>query len=122
LGLYSDSPLPRGVAISRSMPLPRSNLRSIRRATAAALPTFVKPQLSKLVKEPPAGPEWLHEIKFDGYRMHARLDHGDVRLLRRRSSARWDRPHDGCVTGRLNFIPRASSPRIICAPIPAISH
>jgi ATP-dependent DNA ligase len=26
-------------------------------------------------------PEWLHEIKFDGYRMHARLDRGTVRLL-----------------------------------------
>lgn len=53
------------------------------RATAAALPAFVKPQLSKLVKEPPAGTEWLHEIKFDGYRMHARLDRGDVQLLTR---------------------------------------
>jgi DNA ligase D-like protein (predicted ligase) len=29
------------------------------------------------------GPEWLHEIKFDGYRMHARLDRGAVRLLTR---------------------------------------
>src|SRR5262249_15941888 len=27
------------------------------------------------------GPDWLHEIKFDGYRMHARLDRGAVRLL-----------------------------------------
>src|SRR5438309_7738997 len=26
------------------------------------------------------GEQWLHEIKFDGYRMHARLDRGDVRL------------------------------------------
>ena len=31
----------------------------------------------------PDGPEWLHEIKFDGYRIHARLDHGVVRLLTR---------------------------------------
>ena len=30
-----------------------------------------------------AGPEWLHEIKYDGFRMHARLDHGEVRLLTR---------------------------------------
>jgi bifunctional non-homologous end joining protein LigD len=29
------------------------------------------------------GPAWLHEIKFDGYRMHARLDRGAVRLLTR---------------------------------------
>src|SRR5689334_8733575 len=35
---------------------------------------LVKPQLTKLVDAPPDGPEWLHEIKFDGYRMHAGLD------------------------------------------------
>ena len=32
---------------------------------------------------PSRGPEWLHEIKYDGYRMHARLDHGRVSLLTR---------------------------------------
>jgi len=37
----------------------------------------------KQVDTPPDGPEWLHEIKFDGYRMHARIDRGDVRLLTR---------------------------------------
>ena len=31
----------------------------------------------------PEGDAWLHEIKFDGYRMHARLDRGTVRLLTR---------------------------------------
>ncbi len=35
------------------------------------------------MKEPPPGPEWLHEIKYDGYRMHARLDRGRVLLLTR---------------------------------------
>src|SRR5437762_3320172 len=54
-----------------------------RRGEATALPSWVKPQLTKLVGEPPDGPEWLHEIKFDGYRMHARLDRGAVRLLTR---------------------------------------
>jgi bifunctional non-homologous end joining protein LigD len=37
----------------------------------------------KLVDQPPDGSEWLHELKFDGYRMHARLDRGSVRLLTR---------------------------------------
>jgi bifunctional non-homologous end joining protein LigD len=36
-----------------------------------------------LVKEAPTGPDWLHELKFDGYRMHALLEHGSVRLLTR---------------------------------------
>jgi len=43
----------------------------------------VKPQLTKLVDQPPDGPEWLHEITFDGYRMHARLGRGAVQLLTR---------------------------------------
>jgi ATP-dependent DNA ligase len=47
----------------------------------SSLPT--KPQLAALVETPPEGDDWLHEIKFDGYRMHARLDHGRVRLLTR---------------------------------------
>jgi DNA ligase D-like protein (predicted ligase) len=54
-----------------------------RNVEAMALPDWVKPQLTKLVDDPPEGPEWLHEIKFDGYRMHARLDRGAVRLLTR---------------------------------------
>src|SRR5882724_3618025 len=54
-----------------------------RRTEATALPGWIKPQLTKLVDQPPDGPDWLHEIKFDGYRMHARLDRGAVRLLTR---------------------------------------
>jgi DNA ligase D-like protein (predicted ligase) len=48
-----------------------------------ALPDWIRPQLTQLVKEAPDGDQWLHEIKFDGFRMHARLDHGEVRLLTR---------------------------------------
>jgi bifunctional non-homologous end joining protein LigD len=54
-----------------------------RRGKATALPAWIKPQLTRLVDAPPDGPEWLHEIKFDGYRMHARLDRSAVRLFTR---------------------------------------
>jgi bifunctional non-homologous end joining protein LigD len=47
------------------------------------LPEWIKPQLTQLVDQAPDGDQWLHEIKFDGYRMHARLDRGAVRLLTR---------------------------------------
>jgi ATP-dependent DNA ligase len=47
-----------------------------RRSLAAALPEWIAPQLTQLVDAAPERPEWLHEIKFDGYRMHARLDRG----------------------------------------------
>jgi bifunctional non-homologous end joining protein LigD len=47
------------------------------------LPRWIEPQLSKLATTAPSGPQWVHEIKFDGYRMAARLDNGHVRLLTR---------------------------------------
>src|SRR5262245_15437285 len=52
-------------------------------ARAAPLPKFVPPQLATLVAEAPRGDEWLHEMKFDGYRILARLEGGRARLLSR---------------------------------------
>ncbi len=49
----------------------------------ARLPAFVPPSLATLHSEAPTGANWLHEIKFDGYRIEARLDHGKVQLLTR---------------------------------------
>ena len=54
-----------------------------RRGQSPGLPKWVKPQLCKLVDAPPRGPAWLHEIKYDGYRMHARLDRRRAQLLTR---------------------------------------
>jgi DNA ligase D-like protein (predicted ligase) len=53
------------------------------RRNPAPLPEWVRPQLTQLVDQPPDGPAWLHEIKLDGYRMHAHIDRGSVRLLTR---------------------------------------
>jgi bifunctional non-homologous end joining protein LigD len=50
----------------------------------APLPAFVPPSLATLREQAPSGPKWLHEVKFDGYRIQARLDHGEVRLLTRK--------------------------------------
>ena len=47
------------------------------------LPAFIPPQLIQLVKEPPVGAEWAHELKYDGYRIHARLNQGRAKLLTR---------------------------------------
>ena len=52
-------------------------------ATTPRLPKWIKPQLTRLVDDAPAGQEWLHEIKYDGYRMHARIDGGEIKLLTR---------------------------------------
>jgi bifunctional non-homologous end joining protein LigD len=48
-----------------------------------SLPRWVEPQLSKLSTKAPSGPQWVHEVKFDGYRMVARIDKGSVGLLTR---------------------------------------
>src|SRR5438046_8991399 len=52
----------------------------------ASPPAWIKPQLAALVKQAPDGSDWLHEIKFDGYRMHARLDAGRVQIVTRRGN------------------------------------
>ncbi|UGQ48256.1 DNA ligase D [Massilia endophytica] len=50
----------------------------------AAMPEMFSPELATLVDAPPASPEdWLFEIKFDGYRMLARIDGKDIRLITR---------------------------------------
>ena len=52
-------------------------------AAGAPLPDFVKPCLATLADKAPDSGNWIHEIKFDGYRLQARLDHGRVTLLTR---------------------------------------
>jgi bifunctional non-homologous end joining protein LigD len=51
---------------------------------AAALPSFIEPQLTKSLEKPPSGPGWAHEIKFDGYRMQLRTESGTSSLLTRK--------------------------------------
>ena len=51
------------------------------------MPGFVPPQLASLRSKPPAGDNWLHEIKYDGYRLQIHLDKGRV-TIRTRTKAR----------------------------------
>jgi bifunctional non-homologous end joining protein LigD len=51
---------------------------------AAAMPGFIEPQLCKPVVKPPAGPDWAHEIKFDGYRLQLRVEAGAAQLFTRK--------------------------------------
>ncbi|MFJ2389165.1 DNA ligase D [Pseudomonas koreensis] len=51
-------------------------------ARKAKLPAQLKPQLATLVDSAPGG-QWSYEIKFDGYRIMARIDHGEVQLFTR---------------------------------------
>jgi bifunctional non-homologous end joining protein LigD len=53
-------------------------------AGTSALPAFVPPCLASLSDRPPDQGNWVHELKFDGYRIQARLDHGKATLLTRK--------------------------------------
>ena len=53
-----------------------------------AMPAFVEPALARLVDRPPGGDAWVHEIKFDGYRMQARVAGGKA-ALRTRKGLDW---------------------------------
>lgn len=56
--------------------------KTVRKTRPTTLPETFSPQLATLVDKAPAG-DWRYEIKFDGYRILARIDNGEVRLLTR---------------------------------------
>ena len=62
----------------RSVPLER-----LPGARKGPMPESIKPQLAALSDKAPEGDEWLHEIKYDGYRLLARIKDGTVRLITR---------------------------------------
>jgi bifunctional non-homologous end joining protein LigD len=55
-----------------------------KRNRADPFPEFIEPCLASLGADVPGGDRWLHEIKWDGYRLHVRAESGRVRLLTRR--------------------------------------
>jgi len=57
--------------------------QTIKGGKSASLPGFIEPQLASLATRPPPGDAWVHEIKFDGYRLLARIDRGHVKLKTR---------------------------------------
>ncbi|TIT00330.1 DNA ligase D [Mesorhizobium sp.] len=76
----------------------------IKGAKKAALPDFVEPTLATLVSSAPSGERWLHEIKFDGYRLQARIEAGRVKLLTR-SGLDWTKKFGKAVISALADIP-----------------
>lgn len=56
-------------------------------AKSRRMPRFVEPELATLVESAPEGDDWLHEIKFDGYRMLCYINDQQVRLETRNRNA-----------------------------------
>ena len=76
--------MPKRTAVDRRARALRRKVTSIASGPESAHPpTWIKPQLTRLDEEAPQGTDWLHEIKYDGYRMHARIDGDKVQLLTR---------------------------------------
>src|SRR4051812_42727434 len=62
----------------------KSKSKKAKSGGGAPLPDFVPPSLATLRTSAPNSAGWVHEIKFDGYRIQARLERGNVRLLTRK--------------------------------------
>src|SRR6202142_1101803 len=57
--------------------------RVVAASASAEMPGFIKPQLATLKAKAPSGDQWLHEIKFDGYRVQVHLNKGKKRVFTR---------------------------------------
>jgi bifunctional non-homologous end joining protein LigD len=62
------------------------------------MPGFIKPQLATLKSKAPSGSQWVHEIKYDGYRVQVHVNRGVVKIFTR-NGYDW--------TKRFSFIARA---------------
>lgn len=61
----------------------RADVRAVEGVKPGKVPARPGAQLAKLVSDAPSGDDWVHELKFDGYRILARIESGDVRLITR---------------------------------------
>ncbi|MFD1703475.1 DNA ligase D [Methylopila henanensis] len=91
----SRSPKARDAAVAAALPA---------KAKPGPLPDFVPPALATLAAKAPAGARWIHEIKFDGYRLLARVEAGRVRLLTR-SGLDWTKRFGKPVVEALKALP-----------------
>ena len=87
----SQQAAPTSAAPMRAAPMraaPKSKATGSKAVKVAAIPSFVEPQLSKLLQRPPDMPGWGHEVKFDGYRAQIRVVDG-LASVRTRKGLNW---------------------------------
>ena len=78
-----DKPEPKTAA-----PSPKAKLATRKATLAEPIPEFIAPQLCGSVDKPPSGARWIHEVKFDGYRVQIRVE-AKAACLRTRSGLDW---------------------------------
>jgi bifunctional non-homologous end joining protein LigD len=72
----------RAAGVTSAKPAPKPAPKKAK--PAKGLPDFIPPQLAHLVERPPSGGGWVHEIKFDGYRLQLRVASGKATLKTRK--------------------------------------
>lgn len=82
-GIDADITALRPEGISQVTTKKFDSLKSGDGALKTPMPALIKPQLATLSDHAPMGDDWLCEIKFDGYRILCRIDHGRIKLYTR---------------------------------------
>src|SRR5690242_5288822 len=88
-------------------------------AKAGRMPGFVRPSLATLRDRIPTGSDWLHEIKFDGYRLQLHKNDLEIRIFTRRGhdwskrfsslrEAAWFLNCDSCILDGEVIVPTES--------------
>jgi bifunctional non-homologous end joining protein LigD len=73
---------------ARTAPGSKELSRKPKSRASHLMPEFIAPELCKLIERPPSGAGWVHEVKFDGYRIQARVEDGRA-VLRTRKGLNW---------------------------------
>jgi bifunctional non-homologous end joining protein LigD len=74
-------------AICREPQFPALRIvRDLPGVKGAPMPSYIEPCLATLAERPPAGERWVHEIKFDGYRLQLHVTGGKIGCFTRRGA------------------------------------
>ena len=87
--------------------------KSEKKADAYSMPLFIEPQLCETLERPPSAKGWIHEIKFDGYRIQMRIQDGQV-TLKTRKGLDWTKKYSA-IAGAGESLPDAIVDGEICA-------
>ena len=93
--------------------MPYQRTKRLALGVKATFPGFVPPALATKIDQPPAGDRWLHEIKFDGYRVQLHIVNGDIKcsrgaatigrsgFARSRRMRMWSMPKSAIIDGEI---------------------
>jgi len=96
--------VPRKTAQPKAVESIQQTKAPVKGAKKSVMPDFVEPALAMLASKAPDSTRYLHEIKFDGYRLQVRIDKGRVRLFTR-SGLDWTGRFGGRLSAAFKNLP-----------------